>query len=423
MIAYTSHPEEILLELFQSAVSAADPALCMPPFLPEPPAGKTIVVGAGKAAASMAQSLEKSWNGDLQGLVVTRYGYARQCQKIKIVEAAHPVPDDLGQAAAQDILSLVENLSAEDLVLCLISGGGSALLSLPAPGIEPEEKRSLNRALLKSGATIGEINTVRKHLSSIKGGRLALAAYPAKLVTLAISDVAGDDPSTIASGPTVGDPTTVEQVWKIVEKYDLPISTSIRRHLESKDAETPGPDNPIFEGAEYKLIATPAKSIEAASQKATSLGIRPILLGDNLEGEVQGLAYYHAEQVRKEISSSSSHRIPCVLLSGGEATVRVQGRGRGGPNTEFALHLALALNGLDRVFAISCDTDGIDGSEENAGAMITPTTLRRSQEIGTDLVQKLEDNDSYSVFQSLDDLVITGPTFTNVNDFRAILIT
>jgi hydroxypyruvate reductase len=415
----------VLRGLFDAAVAAADPARCLPAWLPDAPGGRTVIVGAGKAAAAMARSVEDHWRGDparLSGLVVTRYGHGAPTRRIEVVEAAHPTPDAAGQQAAARILELVAGLTADDLVLVLLSGGGSALLAAPMAGITLEQKRAVTRALLASGASIGEINCVRKHLSAIKGGRLALAAAPARVVTLAISDVPGDDLSTIASGPTVPDPTRCADALEIVERYAIELPAAARQALLSGAAETPKAGDPRFARCESYVIATAQSSLAAAAAAARTQGIAPLVLGDAIEGEAREVA-----RVLGGIAlSCATHGVPlappCVLLSGGETTVTVKGRGRGGRNAEFLLGLALALGGHPQVHAIACDTDGIDGSEDNAGALLLPDTPLRATQAGIDLRRRLVENDAYSVFTALGDLVVTGPTRTNVNDFRAILI-
>jgi hydroxypyruvate reductase len=392
--------------MFDAAVAAAAPATALPPYLPSPPKGRTIVVGAGKASAAMAAAVEAHWPGRLSGLVVTRYGHAVDTKRIEIVEAAHPVPDAAGQKAAARILDLVKGLGPDDLVLALISGGASALLTLPASGMTLEQKQALNRALLKSGASISEMNCVRKHLSQVKGGRLAAAAAPAQVVALLISDVPGDDPSVIGSGPTVPDPTTIEDARAVLAKYGIEAPAAL--------SETPK----SLANSETVMVATPQKSLEAAASVARAHGIAPLLLGDAIEGEAREVAKVMAGIARSCATHGHPARPPCVLLSGGEATVTVRGKGRGGRNAEFLLALAVALEGHPRIHALAADTDGIDGSEDNAGALVTPDTLAR----GPDAKVRLADNDGYGFFAALGDLVMTGPTLTNVNDFRAILV-
>ena len=419
------HQRALLRELFDAAVAAADPAHCLPHWLPGPPAGRLVIVGAGKAAAAMAAAVEAHWRGDLErisGIVVTRYGHGLPTRCIEVVEASHPAPDAAGQRAAARLLQAVHGLTADDRVLVLLSGGGSALLAAPMAGITLDEKRGVTKALLACGANIGEINCVRKHLSAIKGGRLALAAAPARVLTLAISDVPGDDLSTIASGPTVPDPTTCADALEIADRYGIELPAAARAALQDGRAETPKPGNPGFARCESHIIATAQASLAAAAELARSRGIVPLVLGDAIEGEAR-----EAARVLGGIAlSCATHGVPlaapCVLLSGGETTVTVRAAGRGGRNAEFLLGLALALGGHPRISAIACDTDGIDGSEDNAGAMVLPDTPARAIAAEIDLRTRLAQNDAFSVFSALGDLVVTGPTRTNVNDFRAILI-
>jgi glycerate 2-kinase len=415
-------PREILRCLFDAAIAAADPALCVPPHLPPDDGGRLIVIGAGKASAAMARAVEDHWSGPLDGLVVTRYGHGVPCERIEIVEAAHPVPDAAGEAAAGRILGKISGLAATDRVLALISGGGSALLAAPAAGVTLAEKRALTAALLRSGASIGEINCVRKHLSAIKGGRLALAAWPAPVLTLAISDVPGDDPAVIASGPTVADPTTAVDALKVLDFHGIAIPDALRVRLASGELETPKPGDPRLAKSEFRLIASPRQMLEEAAAEASRLGVTPLILGDAIEGE--------AREVGKALAgialSCARHGFPadkpCVLLSGGETTVTLKGKGRGGRNTEFLLGLALTLDGAPGIHALAADTDGIDGSEDNAGAFVTPLTLQRALALGLDIRQFMATNDAWGYFSSLGDLLVTGPTRTNVNDFRALMI-
>jgi glycerate 2-kinase len=415
-------PRTLLRAMFDAAIGAASPALVLPRHLPAPPSGRTVVVGAGKAAAAMAQAVEKHWPGPLSGLVVTRYGHAVPCRRIEVVEARHPVPDAAGRAAAGRILASVEGLTEDDLVLCLISGGGSALLALPAPGLALEDKQAVTRELLRCGATIQEFNCVRKHLSAIKGGRLAAAAFPARVVTLAISDVPGDDPAVIASGPTVPDPTTSADALAILERYAVTLPEPIRRHLASPAAETPKPGDRHLARAETILIATPQDALEAAAAVARRAGVTPVILGNALEGEARDVALVHAGIARQIAGWGQPAPAPAVLLSGGETTVTIRGRGRGGRNAEFLLALAVALNGHPGIHALAADTDGIDGSEDNAGAILAPDTLGRAAGLGLNAKARLDDNDAYGFFSALNDLLVTGPTLTNVNDFRAVLV-
>ncbi len=419
----TLAPRQFLLDLYTSAVAAVSAEKCLPAFLPTPPSnGRTLVIGAGKGAAAMAKVVEDHWQGELSGLVVTRYGHGADCRKIEVVEAAHPVPDEAGKQAAARIMQMVQGLSKDDLVLCLISGGGSALLALPADGISLEQKQAINKALLKSGAAISEMNCVRKHLSAIKGGRLALACAPARVVTLLISDVPGDEPGIIASGPTLPDATTCAEALAILRKYDIAIPAEILQHLESGKGETPKPDDARFEGHSRHVIATAQEALEAAAATARAAGITPYILSDGIEGEARDVALVHAALAKQVAKHGQPFQKPCVLISGGETTVTVRGKGRGGRNAEFLLSLAVALDGHKDIHAIACDTDGIDGSEDNAGALYAPDSIARAATKQLRARSLLENNDGYGFFSTLDDLVVSGPTRTNVNDFRAILI-
>jgi len=417
-----SSPRNFLTAMFHAAIASAQPAVCVPPHLPEPPRGRLIVLGAGKASAAMAQAVEHHWAGPLSGLVVTRYGYGVPCSRIEIVEAAHPVPDAAGMRAAERMLALVQGLTPDDLVLCLISGGGSALLPLPAPGLTLELKQALGRALLASGATIGEFNCVRRHLSSIKGGRLGAACHPARVLTLLMSDVPGDRPTDIASGPTVADPTTCEDALSILRRYAIDVPPAVRDLLESGRGESVKPGDSRLARAEVRMIATPQMALEAAAALAVSAGYPPHILGDAIEGEARDVGSVFAGIATQVADRAQPFTAPCVLLSGGETTVTVRGKGRGGRNVEFLLSLAVALDGHARIYAIAGDTDGVDGQEEIAGAVIAPDTLARAWSLGLRPKDMLADNDGHTFFQTLGDSVITGPTLTNVNDFRAILI-
>ena len=408
--------------MFDAAVAAAQPALCLPPHLPPPPKGRTIVIGAGKASAAMARALEDHWSGPLEGLVVTRYGYEVPCERIEIVQAAHPVPDAAGIEAAQRIRQLVTGLTADDLVIALISGGGSSLLVAPGEGLTLADKQAVNTALLHSGASISEMNCVRRHLSSLKGGRLAAVCHPAQVLTLLISDVPGDDPIDIASGPTVGDPTTCADALAIVERYRISVPAAVRHLLESGAGETIKPGDPRLQGIQTRMITAPQIALEAAAQVARDAGITPYILGDSLEGEARDLGKAMAGITRQVALHGQPFKTPCVLLSGGEATVTLRGTGRGGRNVEFLLSLGVALNGLPGVYALAGDTDGVDGAEEIAGAILTPSSLQRAWALGTNPRSSLDNNDGHGFFQALGDAVVTGPTLTNVNDFRAILI-
>ncbi len=414
--------QALLRAMFDAAVAAADPGRCLPPHLPAPPKGRTLVVGAGKAGGAMAKALEDHWPGPLEGLVVTRYGHKVPTRRIEVVEAAHPVPDEAGQKAAARILAMVQGLTADDLVICLISGGGSALLSAPAPGLSLADKQAVNKALLKSGATIAEMNCVRKHLSAIKGGRLAAACAPAQVVTLLISDVPGDDPSVIASGPTVADPTTGADALAILDKYGLREPAAAYDYIRRAQDETPKPGDPRLARTSTRMIATPQVSLEAAAAVARDAGVTPLILGDSLEGESRDVALVHAGIAKQVVRHGQPAATPCVLLSGGETTVTVRGNGRGGRNVEFLLALAVALEGHPRIHAVACDTDGVDGTEDNAGALLAPDTLARAEALGLRAKDFLANNDGYTFFSKLESLIYTGPTLTNVNDFRAILI-
>ena len=413
----------LLLRMFEAAVKSAQPMHALPGHLPPPPRGRTRVVGAGKAAATMAQALEAHWAAPLEGVVVTRGGHAVPCERIEVIEAAHPVPDARSVEAAQRILRSVAGLQPEDLVIALISGGGSALLALPLPGVTLADKQQLNRALLASGATIGEINCVRRHLSSIKGGRLAAACHPAQVVTLAISDVPGDDPIDIASGPTVADPTSIADAIEVLRKYHIDPPASIRSALESAAAESVKPGDPRLAGSTYRLIATPQNALEAAAAVARAEGVAPVILSDRIEGEARDVGKALAAIALQVAAHAQPASPPCVLLSGGETTVTVRGDGRGGRNVEFLLALALALQGRRSIHALAADTDGVDGAEEVAGALVTPDTLERARMRGRRPARDLERNDAHAFFAALGDQVVTGPTRTNVNDFRAILVT
>jgi glycerate-2-kinase len=416
------NPRDFLHSLFDAALAAADPLRCVPPMLPQVPGRRTVLIGAGKASALMAQAIEKAWPHPLEGLVVTRYGHAVPCERVEIVEASHPVPDAAGEAAAQRILNLAHELGPEDLLICAISGGGSSLLSLPGEGLTLADKKSVNKALLRSGAAIGEMNCVRKHLSAIKGGRLAAAAYPARVHTILISDVPGDDPAVIASGPTVPDETTLAQAQEILERRKIQVSDAVRARLNQAAAETPGSDDPIFDKTTTVMAARPLASLHAAAEIARQAGITPLILGDALEGESREVATVMAGIARSIREHGLPVPAPALLLSGGETTVTIKGDGVGGPNAEFTLALAVALQGMSGVYGLACDTDGVDGAAEVAGAMIDPETLSRAQAAGLNARTALENNDAHSFFGALGDQIKPGPTLTNVNDFRAVLI-
>ncbi len=421
-------PAGLLRALYAAAVARALPASIIGAHLPPPPKGRTLVLGAGKAGGAMAAAVNRLWPPDapLSGLVITRYGHVppgTPAGRIEIVEAAHPVPDEAGRLATQRLLDLTLGLSHDDLVLCLISGGGSALLSAPAPGLAFADKRAINQALLNSGAAIDEINTVRKHLSAIKGGRLAGRCAPAQVVTLTISDVPGDDPAIIASGPTVADASTCADALAILARYDIALPAVARAALESGAWETPKPGDACFAGQAVKLIATPLQSLQAAAEAARAAGLAAHILSDEIEGESRTVGQMHAALARAVARHGTPFQRPCVILSGGETTVTVKGSGgRGGRAGEFALGCAIALQGQPGVWLLAADTDGIDGSEDNAGALAGPDTLARAAALGLKPAAFLDRNDAYGFFQALGDLLVTGPSFTNVNDFRALLV-
>jgi len=415
-------PRQLLRAMFDAAVAAAQPALCVPRHLPAAPKGRLVVIGAGKASAAMARAVEDHWQGPLSGLVVTRYGYAVPCKRIKVVEAAHPVPDAAGEAAARRLLEFVKGLTADDLVLCLISGGGSSLLPLALSGLTLADKQALNRALLASGASIGEMNCVRRHLSAIKGGRLAAACHPAPVLNLLLSDVPGDDPTGIASGPTVADPTTCADAMNILRRYRIAVPPRALDLLESGEGETLKPGDARLPTIETRFVATPQMALEAAAKVARRAGLTPFILGDAIEGEARDVAKTMAGIALQVARRGQPVTRPCVLLSGGETTVTVRGQGRGGRNVEFLLSLGIALDGEPGIHALAGDTDGVDGQEEIAGALLTPDTLTRAWARGLRPREHLDDNDGHGFFEALGDSVVTGPTLTNVNDFRAIVI-
>lgn len=413
---------QFLRHLFNEAVAAVDPLNVVPPRLPPCPKGRTIVLGAGKASARMALAVERHWSGPLEGLVVTRYGHGEACRHIEIVEAGHPVPDAEGHEAAKRILQMTSGLTEDDQVIFLISGGGSSLLSLPAPGISLDEKRDINSKLLRSGATINEMNCVRRHISAVKGGRLALACHPAKVLTLVISDVPGDDPSVVASGPSVPSEGGALEALRVLDKYRIAVSDHIRTIIADPAMAPPSPHDERLRGNRTVTIAAAQCALEAAAQTARSHGYEVLILGNSIEGEARDVATMHAGIARQVALHGQPAARPCVILSGGETTVTVRGGGRGGRNAEFLLSLALGLNGLPGVHAIACDTDGIDGTEDNAGAFLAPDSLARAAALGIDPRAMLANNDGYGFFTALGDLLVTGPTRTNVNDFRAMLI-
>ncbi len=414
-------PLPYLRALFDRAVAVADPMRALAAHLPDRPKGRTLVIGAGKASARMAEAVESAW-GPCDGLVITRYGYARPCQGIEIVEAAHPVPDAAGLTATQRLKALVGNLTPDDLVLALISGGASALLCAPAPGLTLADKQAMNAALLASGAPISDMNTVRKHLSAIKGGQLAAAAHPARIHTLLISDVPGDDPGMIGSGPTVGDASTPADALAILTRWQVAIPPAVAAVLARPSAVI-APSDPRLARATHHIFAAPAQSLDAAADLARAAGCDTRILGDAVEGEARDIAATHATLARDIAAARRPGDPPVLLLSGGELTVTRRGDGIGGPNAEYALALALALDAAPGIHALACDTDGVDGAAEVAGATLSPDTLARARTSGVDPAAALARNDAHSFFAAVDSQVITGPTLTNVNDFRAILIT
>jgi hydroxypyruvate reductase len=420
-------PRALLRQMFDAAIASAQPALCIPPHLPSPdeipPGGRLVVLGAGKASAAMARAVEDHWHGPLTGLVVTRYGYGVPCRRIEILEAAHPVPDAAGEAAARRLMALAESLTERDVALCLISGGGSALLPLPAPGLALADVQRLSRALLASGATIGEMNTVRRHLSAIQGGRLAAAAHPARVLTLALSDVPGDRPLDIASGPTVPDPTTCADALALLARYGVDVPVAARELLESGRGESVKPGDARLLRTQFRLVAAPQQALEAAADVAREAGLSAHILGDSIEGEAREVGRVFAGIALQVADRAQPFTPPCVLLSGGETTVTVRGSGRGGRNVEWLLSLGLALHGHPRIHALAGDTDGVDGLEEIAGGVLAPDSLDRARAAGVNPRAALDDNDGHGFFSSLGDSVVTGPTLTNVNDFRAILVT
>ena len=414
--------ERLLREMFGAAIAIAQPASRVPAFLPAPPRGRLVVIGAGKASAAMARAVEDHWPGPLEGVVVTRYGYAVPCRRIAILEAAHPVPDANGVLAAERLLQCVSGLSEDDVVLCLISGGGSALLPLPLPGVTLAQKQDLSRALLASGASIAEMNCVRRHLSAIKGGRLAAACHPARVVNLIISDVPADGLHDVASGPTVADPSTRAEAIAILRRYAIDVPEAVAQLLDSEAAESIKPGDPRLPRISSHLIATPQLALEAAAKVAAAAGVPCHILSDAIEGEAREVGKVMAAMARQVRRHGQPFTPPCILLSGGETTVTVRGAGRGGRNVEFLLSLGIALNGEEDIHAIAGDTDGVDGLEEIAGALLRPDSLERARRLGLAPLDSLADNDGHGFFQALGDAVITGPTLTNVNDFRAIYI-
>ena len=421
-------PRELLLGSFQAALAAADPLKIVPQHLPEPPKGRTLAVGAGKAAASMALAVEQNWPAEapLDGLVITRYRHGLLTNRIAVIEAGHPVPDESGAQAAREILRRVKSLTPNDLLLVLVSGGGSSLLSLPIEGVSMDDLKATTRELLRCGAPIQDMNTVRKHLSAIQGGRLA-AACRAPVLALIVSDVTGDDPTYIASGPCAPDPTTYHDALEILKRFEVRAPAAVAEHLargaKGEVPETPKPGGRIFRRAENRVIATAQSSLRAAAGFFIGHDIHPAVLGDSVTGEAREVAKVYGALAREVKQHGLPWEAPVALISGGECTVTVRGNGRGGRCTEFLLSLALDLRGAEGIYALACDTDGIDGSEDNAGAILTPDALKRAEKKKLDAGRLLDDNDGYGFFSAIGDLVVTGPTRTNVNDYRVILIT
>ena len=415
-------PRRFLIDIFDAAVVAAQPELTIRRWLPQKPVGRTVVIGAGKGSAQMARAFERAWDGPLEGLVVTRYGYATACERIEVVEAAHPVPDKAGLEAARRLLAAVNRLPADDLVVALISGGGSALLPLPAPGLTLDDEIEVNEALLASGAPIAAMNAIRKHVSTIKGGRLAAAAFPARVVSLVVSDIPGDNPALVASGPTVPDGATRQDALAIVEAYRMALPDRVMAHMNSSAADAPRPDDERFGRNEVRIVASAAVSLEAAAAEAKRHGIEAVILSDSIEGEAREVGAVHAAIAREVASRSRPFAKPVLVLSGGETTVTLRSKGKGGRNSEFLLSFALGIDGAGEIHALAADTDGIDGSENNAGAFADATTVSRIRAAGGDAKAFLQGNDAWTAFNAIGDLFVTGPTGTNVNDLRAILV-
>ncbi|MEX0346212.1 MAG: glycerate kinase [Rhizobiaceae bacterium] len=415
-------PRDFLVSLFDAAVAAANPELSIPKFLPDPPAGRTVVIGAGKGSAQMARALENCWGGPLDGVVVTRYGFGVDCEQIEIIEASHPVPDQAGLLASQRLLDAVSGLTSDDLVIALISGGGSALLPAPAGRLTLEDEIGLNRTLLASGAPISAMNTIRKHVSRIKGGRLAAAAHPARVLSLIVSDIPGDDPAQVASGPTVAGEGDRDDALAAIRRFGIEVPENVLAHISSAASAAPQPIDPVFANHEHHVIASAAVSLEAAQTEARSQGIEAIILSDTIEGESREAAKVHAAIAREIANRGRPFAKPVVLLSGGETTVTVRGDGKGGRNTEFLLSLAMDIDGVEGIHALSADTDGIDGSEDNAGAFADAGSAGRMRDKGLDPAVFLNNNDAWTAFDAIGDIFAPGPTGTNVNDLRAILI-
>ncbi|MDW5316261.1 glycerate kinase [Rhizobium sp. PL01] len=421
-MAAIAHPKAFLETLFHAAVAAADPGKVLSANLPEKPKGRTVVIGAGKGAAQMAQVFERLWDGPLSGAVVTRYGYGARCERIEVLEASHPLPDDNGLKASRRLLAEVSGLAEDDLVVALICGGGSALLPLPAGDLSLDDEIAVNRALLASGAPISAMNAIRKHVSGIKGGRLAAAAWPARVVSLVVSDIPGDDPALVASGPTIPDNSTRDDALRYIERYRLDLPETVLAFIRSDASTAPNPADRAFHRNEVRLVASAAVSLEAAADLARSAGIEAVILSDAMEGEAREVGRVHAAIAREVAVRNRPFRKPVVILSGGETTVTIRGKGKGGRNSEFLLSLALGIDGADGISALAADTDGIDGSEDNAGAFADVTTVTRLTETGVDGAALLDRNDAWTAFDTIGDIFKPGPTGTNVNDFRAMLV-
>ncbi|RWP00786.1 glycerate kinase [Mesorhizobium sp.] len=415
-------PKSFLAAIFNAAVAAADPQRTIRDHLPATPKGRTIVIGAGKGSAQMAAAFEKVWDGPIEGLVVTRYGYGATCQRIEIIEAAHPVPDAAGLEASRRLLEKVQGLTADDLVVALISGGGSALLPAPAEGLTLADEIAVNETLLASGAPIAAMNTIRKHVSTIKGGRLAAAAYPAKVVSLVVSDIPGDNPALVASGPTVPDSGSREDALASIAAYDMKLPAAVMAHINSPAADAPRADDPRFSRNEVHLIASAGVSLEAAAAEARRHGIEAVILSDSIEGEAREVGGVHAAIAREVATRNRPFPKPVLILSGGETTVTVRAKGKGGRNSEFLLAFAIGISGIGGLHALAADTDGIDGSENNAGAFADGSTVSRMRAAGVDAKAMLAGNNAWTAFKAVGDLFVPGPTGTNVNDLRAILI-
>jgi hydroxypyruvate reductase len=420
-------PKSFLVSIFDAAVAAADPQRTIRDHLPERPKGRTVVIGAGKGSAQMAAAFEKAWSGPVDGLVVTRYGYGAKCERIEIIEAAHPVPDAAGLEASRRLLDKVAGLTEDDLVVALISGGGSALLPSPAAGLTLADEIAVNEALLASGAPISAMNTIRKHLSGIKGGRLAAAAYPARVVSLVVSDIPGDNPALVASGPTVPDAGSRQDALDFIAAYGMKLPAAVMAHIASPAADAPRPDDPRFSRHEVHLIASAGVSLEAAAAQAKKLGVEAVILSDSIEGEAREVGSVHAAIAREVAARNRPFKKPVLILSGGETTVTLRAlvggkKGKGGRNSEFLLAFAIGIAGVGGIHALAADTDGIDGSEDNAGAFADGATVSRMRAAGTDAKAMLAGNDAWSAFNAVGDLFVPGPTGTNVNDLRAILV-